>query len=239
MIDSNTIIQSNTVFPFLKVKSDKVIAKCNKGTVTIPSKAYPIHNQRNIKLFNALNTIDLTSNEAYTFATNKEIDEIKHIFNNSQIYVGKCYSSIQSIFDYIKDNNYEYILEDIKSYVGWVFVGDTLPLHHCWLVYKDRFILDSTLDILRLVGTKLNTLSLEQQRIKIANVCKALGQFNNSYKFTFGKCANYMIYVGSECSPKMGINQFTQLRKKYPSHLSYKEDGMNQNGASKLQSLIY
>ena len=106
----------------------------------------------------------------------------------------------------------------IKSYVGWLFIGDTIPVHHCFVMLDDKHVLDfgplkqfENFD----VYTDMDSLD------KFKNDVVENDVLPNSQKMTFGRALSVIAYIVSECSPKEGEKIRAKLEKTYPKHISF------------------
>ena len=98
----------------------------------------------------------------------------------------------------------------IKSYVGWLFIGDTIPVHHCFVMLDDKHVLDfgplkqfENFD----VYTDMDSLD------KFKNDVVENDVLPNSQKMTFGRALSVIAYVVSRCSPKEGEKIRAKLKK--------------------------
>ena len=98
----------------------------------------------------------------------------------------------------------------IKSYVGWLFIGDTIPVHHCFVMLDDKHVLDfgplkqfENFD----VYTDMDSLD------KFKNDVVENDVLPNSQKMTFGRALSVIAYVVSGCSPKEGEKTRAKLEK--------------------------
>ncbi|HHT7008653.1 TPA: hypothetical protein ACTZ3A_001192 [Bacillus cereus] len=216
----------------LKVRTDKVIVN---GKLTIPSKLYPLNNKRTIAFFCYANTKPLTSN-----VENYEI--IKKVFDEKELMPGYCYQNSEQIREALIT---EGIPErDIQTYVGWILIGaEVRPIHHCWIVYKNEYLLDgSTLNAelkARQVIIKEKINDVQAQREIVTEFMTQSMKMLNSETRAFGQAFPMYDYVGTQCTPNEGRIIYTKLINVYPNHPSYNEAGQNPLGASKTQEMLY
>lgn len=234
---NNIDILKHKIFENIKVREDKVICKTTGGNITIPSKQFPLDNKRTIKIFSILNTIPKEEKDLLSkFIDEDTFKRLTNTFNSYEYKIGRCYSNVENIINLFDED----IKSKIKSYVGWVFVGGSLPIHHCWLVYDEKFILDSLYDYRNFdIVERLNNKTIEEQRKILVNFTIETEKMLNSNKFIFGGVSSLYIYVGTESTSELGRNTFNKLTLNYPNHISYSMSGMNSQGLSKFQSLYY
>ncbi|MDF2880143.1 MAG: hypothetical protein K0R54_700 [Clostridiaceae bacterium] len=223
-LSKESIEYINKYFPLIKVREDKILIK--SGTyMTIPSKLYPLTNQKTIKLFCYANTEEI------------EDEKIQEIYDVINIKVGSCYTNSLNVFKALVSNN----ISDVKTYVGWVII-DEVPIHHCWTVYKDIHVIDGSVEKTVYLTHKYiienNITDINEQRKIHAKVIIENKKKNNHMVKTFGQVSPLCFYVGTEEYPIKGANIYSELIKKYPDHPSYKSAGMNPNGASTLQKMV-
>ncbi|PGK51806.1 hypothetical protein CN918_28860 [Priestia megaterium] len=214
----------------LKVRRDKVLFKGNGVNITTPSKLYPLSNKNKIQLFSYANTEPL------------EDENIKKIFDNMSFRQGFCYQNTRDIYNALTKDG----VTDLQPYVGWVFSGKE-PIHHCWLVHKDKYVIDGSMGQQELEFRELSLkklqeedrhIPIEEAREMMANFLVEKGKLPHSETKTFGQAVSMYVYVGTPCSPEDGRKIFQDLTASYPNHPAYAADGMNQNGASKVQKMV-
>lgn len=215
-------------FPYVKVKKEKVFIALDNETVIIPSDLYPLQNKKHIRLFFYENTKPIEHDPLMTEA-----------FDSVEFLVGRCYTNIMKLVDALLNKGVP--KQDVQPYVGWIIING-IPIHHCWLVYKDVHLLDggvSNSDVLYYQTIQqLGITDREQQRRVLADFfAKEKGKPNSEVK-TFGHCSPLYLYVGSKCSPMDGSRLFRDLVKKYPDHPSYSSPGMNGKGMSRMQEFL-
>jgi hypothetical protein len=164
-------------------RKDCVMFKLNKTTYKIPSKIYPL-NSRKYHVFTNSNTESIKN------------EDIKKLFNLCKFELARCYSNAEML----RQGAEILGIKDIKYYSGWLFVGDKLPMHHAWIVYNDKSILDGSM--LQDLFTMLETVEDKNKLTKRehANLMKKSLSSNkpNHEKFCFGKVLIPIIYIGCE-----------------------------------------
>ncbi|WP_346938067.1 hypothetical protein [uncultured Clostridium sp.] len=227
---SDIDIKNHSNISNIKVRNDKVIYESNVGIITIPSKQFPLENKRSIRIFSMLNTepVDILDINIAT--------KLINTFNAHDVKIGQCYINSERLMKMFDDD----IRPKLKSYVGWLLLKDRPPIHHCWLVYDNRVILDGTENYSTdfVMETMKGSKNLEEQRKILLDITLEREKLLNSKRFTFGKCSDLYIYIGTECSPMEGKEIYKRLTSKYPNHISYRRS-MNSKGMSKFQQMYY
>ena len=207
--------------PNFKFTESKVLYK---GTA-IPSKLFPINDKKNMRIFYVGNTEEIQDEPL-----------LEDIFNNVEMNIGHCYTNCKNIVEECLLKN----IQDVVPYVGWVSVSSTRLIHHCWLVYKGKHIIDGSayVNIFNEVYSKItNNISMDEVRKLMVDFHFKVKNMPNSSKYVFGRALNYYIYVGSPCSPNDGIAIFQKLMKEFPKHPSYLN--ISSDGSNKLQRMIF
>lgn len=212
------------------VRADRVIARIHNGDLSIiPSRKYPLKCGSPIEVFTHKNTEKL------------EEKAIQKIYDGINFEIGKCYKNMKML----KDALIEAGITNFKTYVGWLFFSDTYPVHHCFIVYNDKYILDPSMqkiiNELKEAVIKNPKLQLDNNamRLEMVRLSKKYKNTISSKKSTFGKVVNDDIcYVASECDIEEGEQIYIELVSSYPNHPSYKGSGMNMHGLSLTQQMI-
>ena len=186
------------------VANNKTIVSYDNGTeIKIPSQMFPLNGE--LKLFTSNNTEVLVDST------------IESIFNSVKPRIGKCYYNAQDLVDALNADGID--SKRIKSYVGWLFVGDTIPVHHCFVMLDDKHILDyGPLKKFEHFDIDADMDSLDRFKNDIIENDELL----NSQKMTFGKALSVVAYVVSECSTKEGEKIRARLENTYPKHISFR-----------------
>lgn len=211
-------------FPNVKIKRDKVIFKKDDFEITIPSELYPLQNRKRLRLFTYQNTAPIQNDQ-----------EVTHVFDEMELPVGRCYTNTRSITDRLLKRGFNE--KEVQPFVGWIII-DGIPIHHCWLVYKDIHVIDGGVPQSDLIVHEKGT-TYEQTREMIADFAAQERSRPNSATKTFGQVLPIYFYVGSKSSPNDGINLFQKLMSKYPNHPTYSFAGMDEEGMTETQKLIY
>lgn len=188
----------------------------------IPSDYFPL-NETPI-IFTPYNTYKLKNNK------------IKNTFNSLNYYLGYCYSNSENLYNALKKIGIQD--RDIKCYVGWLFCGNVLPIHHCWVVYKNKYLLDlSPMLNLEKMYKKCVNMKEDEVRTYFTKEFMFLNKSINSQKGVFGNVKQNYLYIGSECMPRDGKAIYNNLISAYPNHLIC--NNVDTNGLTDMQRRIY
>lgn len=219
--------------PYLKIRKEKIMIKAKEGNVTIPSALYPLNDKDSIDFFCCVNTVPLTAE-----VENYEI--IKEVFDSQKLITGYCYQNTNAVYQGLLQAGIS--AEDVKTYVGWVLTGNR-PIHHCWLVYKDEYLLDGGVLAAELQArqffTEQNITDINVQREILTDLMVKNMDLPNHETRSFGQAFPTYEYVGSVCDPNEGREIYTKLIAEFPNHPSYRAEGQNPTGASKTQEILY
>ena len=128
--------------------------------------------------------------------------------------IGKCYYNAQDLVNALIVGGIE--SRRIKSYVGWLFIGDTIPVHHCFVMLDDKHVLDyGPLKQFENFDKYMDSID------KLKNDIIENDILPNSQRMTFGRALSVIAYVVSECSPKEGEKIRAKLETAYPKHISF------------------
>lgn len=222
---TKNFIQEN--FPFIKVRKNEVRFIVDKDTeYEIPSDLFPLKNPKTAKVFTTADTEQL---EADSF--------LATLYNEVAFRTGYCYNNTEKLEELMMKSG----VRNFKTYTGWVFAKG-MPIHHCWLVYKDKHVFDPGISMAgelaeqRVVQEQPE--SADEARVIYKEVFEQYNKLPNSEGRTFGQVLPFALYVGSETTPDQGREIYTKLVAKHPEHPSYQAPGMNAHGASTLQKMI-
>lgn len=194
----------------------------------IPSKHYPLSKQSTISLFTNYNTKEVID------------DKLAQVFNSMDLPIGRCYSNTLRLAEKCKEQG----VSDIKTFVGWIVPPSALPIHHCWLVYRDNHVLDGGIfmhaDLMYAQFIQENpNLTIQEYRQALSAFTVAESKKKNAESRTFGRVCPLYWYVGTECNPDDGRDIYNRLIDKFPDHPSYRKPGQNPHGASETQKMFY
>lgn len=195
----------------LFIKKDRVIVKLHKDnafwkSVIIPTDYYPLDNNR-IEVFHAGNCQKVTDNTVIS------------AFDSLKYEIGHCYGNSEKIVKKLNSVGIKAV-----QYVGWLFVGERIPVFHSWAVI-DNSVLDLADDFSVLYGANSEVWQGVNSREEFAEL---LADFYNNVqenKITNSqRCANVgvptqgLLYVGCECNANKGKELYNTIRAKYPDH---------------------
>lgn len=197
-----------------------------KESIIIPSPKYPLPFD-DIHIFSSQNTAKLTD------------DNIIAAFDSVEFQIGRCYTNIDALIKYCNSHG----INGVKSYVGWLVVGDDMPVHHCWAVYQNS-VLDFSSDFrvfeynLKHNNISADNLSSDDLRGLYAEFHNVAVKQPNSLRCApVGTVSDDWLYIGCECSAQQGLSDFQKLWQKYPNHECVKNSSYGK-GISKIQGMI-
>lgn len=213
-------------------KENRVVVKmyCRESfvkSVVIPTSYYPLNGQ--YEVFTQENTEVL------------EDEKVLALIDSVEYQIGHCYQNSRLIADTLVFNGYE-----AETYVGWLFVDDAIPIHHCWVKFKDSII--DLSDDFAVLFSKENAMHFQGVKSKeeYAEVLASFHQFvrerhipNSVRCCPIGNPHSSLVYIGSVCEPEEGRKIYNQLITQYPDHECHKnvgEDGMNATQRQLFQS---
>lgn len=189
--------------------------------IKIPSQMFPLTGE----------VYCINPEETEDFPENATTDKIREIYNSINPGVGLCYHNIDTLITELKKEGIE-----ATPMVGWCFVGEELPVHHCFAII-DNHILDFNPNMEFFFKEEFAGLGLEKTREMITDLMIELRSKPNSETTTFGKLNRFTHYFASPCKPLNGIKVYQKLIKTYPKHPCHKN--VNSNGMNKTQEMFY
>lgn len=210
------------------IKDDRLIFNIKENKVIIPSKKYPLLDNKNLKVFFAGNTENL------------EDEKIEEIYNSINFLKGRCYDNTYKLIKALKDVG----IEEVESYSGWIMINKDFPLHHCFVVYKDKYILDPSVDndeFMTELSNRINKsreTNRENQRKIYIQLLKEKESHGEAKRTTFGKVSSHVTYFASKCEPEEARAIFGKLIEAYPKHEAYLDEGLSIGKLSKLQLML-
>lgn len=213
----------------ISCKEEKVIVKryANEkfeGSVVIPTAYYPL-------------------NGAYRVFTKENSEMIKDekllsLINHIPYQIGHCYTNTENLSCLLRQNGYE-----VETYVGWLFVDDQTPVHHCWAVYQNS-VIDLADDFTMMFGGKnaenfTNAKSMEEVTELIASFHRYVKEHNipNSMRcYPIGEPTSFLVYVGARCEPQDGREIYNRLISEYPDHECH--GNIDRNGRNRTQRIF-
>ena len=202
-------------------KKDRVIYKVKGETISIPSRMYPLESDL-FKCFDADNT-------------SETVDErIIAIFDSIKPEVGRCFTNAEKLCAALNKSGYP-----AEQYVGWLFMGDELPVHHSFVVL-DGHILDLSISLKSADFTKLDSVTAkcktkDEARKRIAEYILQKEQSPNHQRCIFGVVDEAYHYIGAPGTREDGIRRNEELRRIYPQHPCFQDV---QNGITRGQEIL-
>lgn len=179
--------------------------------IRIPSQMYPVKGFPT--LFHSGTTEEL------------EDEELKAAYDTIPFQIGKCYQNVYDMLKVFKALK----IEGAEAYAGWVVpAGGGHLVHHAFVVYKKKHILDPSIDITLKDIEAFGALKNDALREALAERHIELQKLPNSERATFGRASDAYAYIASRQSPQEALKDFQKLRKTYPNHPSYRN--VDQNG---------
>ncbi|MBR3792234.1 MAG: hypothetical protein IKK18_05995 [Clostridia bacterium] len=191
-----------------------VITGITEKPIKIPSQMYPLTG--NLNYISHENTED--------FPDNPTTEKIKEIYNSITPGVGTCYSNIEKLVDALEKEGIK-----VQPMVGWVFLGGSLPVHHCFAVIENH-ILDFNPNFDSLYTEENANLGIDVLRDKLTDAMIELRKKPNSETTAFGKASKMALYIASPCKPQAGLKVYQKLMKAFPKHPCYRNifEGTNE-----------
>ena len=166
--------------------------------IVIPSAMWPLNGKTSIILNND-NTVPC------------EDEGIRSIFDELQFSVGACYNNAFTLCEALRNAGYK-----ADTYAGWIFVGDTIPAHHCVVILNENTVLDPTvIDYRKMALDKLD------KREAVVDFLKSMQDKPKSSYTTFGQVLPGMMYFVSKCEARAAHRTRAKLEKAYPNHPAF------------------
>ena len=199
-----------------------VIKGLTEKPLKIPSQMFPLKGQPLV--FNYNNTEN--------FPNNFETEAICKVYDSIKANIGTCYSNIENLLSALeKEGIYA------TSYVGWVFLGGSRLVHHCFAAI-DNHIMDFSPLFEQSFIEKYANSDISTIQNEVVNKLLSMKSKPNSEKTIFGKAPPYALYIAAQCKPMQGLHEFQKLMKAFPKHPSYTNLASN-SGLTKTQELFY
>lgn len=202
-------------------KANRVIYKVSDETISIPSRMYPLESD-SFQCFDADNTSEIVD------------ERIIAIFDSINPEVGRCFTNAENLCTALQKEGYP-----AEQYVGWLFMGDELPVHHSFVMLNDH-ILDLSIslkskdfEILDSVTAKCKT--KDEARERIAEYILQKEQLPNYQRCVFGVVDEAYHYIGAPGTREDGIKRNKELRKIYPQHPYFQDV---KNGTTRGQEIL-
>lgn len=200
--------------------SSALIHDISEKPIKIPSQMYPLNGPLNF----------ITHDNTEPFPDEVLTDLIREVYDNIEPGIGTCYTNAKALTAALSEKGITSI-----TYVGWVFIGGALPVHHCF-TGVGKHILDFNIDPSYFYAEEYKDIGLENAREKLTDRLVSLKGIPNSQKSTFGQVSPYSLYIASPCKPDDGLKLYQKLIKAYPKHPCYRN--INEKGMSKTQEML-
>ena len=188
----------------------------------IPSQVFPLNGP--LEIFATGNTQDCTD------------PVIIEAFNSVQPQLGCCYQNTE---DFVKAAIAAGVPKsDLATYVGWIFIGGEMPVHHCFAVYKGVSVFDFATDAKMEFVKTLKNATREEALAAIMELHRTNSTKTNAERYGTGKVDAYYMYAASRCSPSEGRKIFNRLKKAQPNHPAYRNMKLDAKGYSDTQRKI-
>ena len=211
-----------------KEKKRGIQFKINTATHMIPSAEFPLSGKK-VYYINANNTEIC------------EDQELLNIFNSTEYRNGMCYSNAETFRQNLLNNGIEE--SRIKYLSGWIFSGDTYPVHHAIILVDDKYIFDFIPNndlIFKALDEIANKnpdkkFKKEETEVLFRDIVLELRKGNNSDWMVAGKSSIINIYIMSEDNMTNAKKIFQSIEKNFPNHPSYKTMNRDKSGQTKIQ----
>ena len=202
-------------------KANRVVYKVGGETISIPSRMYPLESD-SFQCFDVDNT-------------SKIVDEkVIAIFDSIKPEVGRCFTNAENLCVALNKAGYP-----AEQYIGWLFMGAELPVHHSFVVLNDH-ILDLSISMKSEDFAKLDSMTAkcktkDEARECIAEYIRQTEQLPNHQRCIFGVVDKEYYYIGAPGTREDGIKRNKELRKIYPQHPCFQDV---KNGTTRGQEIL-
>lgn len=202
-------------------KKDRVIYKVNGETISIPSRMFPLESD-SFQCFDADSTSEIVD------------EKVIAVFDSLKPEVGRCFTNAENLCTALQKEGYP-----AEQYVGWLFMGDELPVHHSFVVL-DGHILDLSISLKSEDFEKLDSITVkcktkDEARERIAEYILQKEQLPNHQRCVFGVVDETYHYIGAPGTREDGIKRNKELRKIYPQHPCFQDV---KNGTTRGQEIL-
>lgn len=202
-------------------KANRVIYKVSGETISIPSRMYPLESD-SFQCFDVDNTSEIVD------------EKIKTIFDSIKPETGRCFTNAETLCTALNKAGYP-----AEQYVGWLFMGDELPVHHSFVVL-DGHILDLSISLKSADFEKLDSVTKiyktkDEAREYLAEYMLQKEQLPNHQRCIFGVVDEAYHYIGAPGTREDGIRRNEELRRIYPQHPCFQDV---KNGTTRGQEIL-
>ena len=191
----------------VRCKPGKVVVKLRdddgrfQQSVIVPTVMYPLNEA--YEIFHAGNT-------------SRAGEEINEAIDKVTYKIGHCYSNTQNVVRELRKAGF-----DPVPYAGWLFVGEQLPIHHCWAVMNGNVIVDLCDDfpMQKAIQPDIDTLHGDALKKAYSDYVRISKQWPNSVRcYPIGQPVPWWLYVGCPCEPEDAVHIWKRLIKDHPNH---------------------
>lgn len=163
-------------------------------------------------------------------------DNLYSIVNATPYLIGYCYTNTESLLKALHAAGFT----SAVPYCGWAFIGESIPIHHCWAVLSDetgkKAVLDLSCDWYQMhlwlneQADKGIVFNSGRDAIVAWTAHSKSNSLNTDRCFPLGKLPPSYLYIGCPCDPQSGILLYHKLLRDYPGHLcerTVNSDGYN------------
>lgn len=192
----------------LRCKPDKAVIRLHNdggtflASVNIPSVMWPLNGP--YEVFHKGNC-QLIENEA-----------VATIVDGIPYRIGHCYTNAENVTAALQASKYSAV-----QYCGWMFTGDSYPIHHSWTVLNGNHIIDLSDDFTVLHSNHAYFDGADEQKARelFIDFSKWIQQYPNSKRtMPFGIPSANLLYIGCPCSAKEGRSIYNNLVYYNPDH---------------------
>ena len=212
-------------FSFIKYKKHHFEYLFQDSSIKIPSPMYPVGEPLEIFLHENTQQID-----------NKDIlDAIDQV----EFKIGQCYTNAENVVDELKKQGLK-----AEVYVGWMINGYAFPLHHAWVIFRRKYLIDISDHFdcffwnLKERDVDIKNISREDIQDELIDFTKEALQQKTSLRCTLGKASKRTVYIGTKSSRQKGIDTFNKLMQQYPNHPCLVKGTDKVTGIAPLQKKI-
>ena len=148
--------------------------------------------------------------------------------------VGRCFTNAENLCTALQKEGYQ-----AEQYVGWLFMGDELPVHHSVVVLDDH-VLDLSISLKSEDFAKLDSVTAkcktkDEARERIAEYMLQKEQLPNHQRCIFGVVDKAYHYIGALGTREDGIKRNEELRRMYSQHPCFQDV---KNGMTRGQEVL-
>lgn len=190
-----------------RYKPDKVVVKIRdddgrfQQAVIIPTIKYPLNGP--YQVFHAGNTCPAK-------------EEMFEAIDKVEYKIGQCYTNTKCVVNELRKAGY-----DAVSYAGWFFVGEGIPIHHCWTVVEGNILIDLADDyaMQKAVFPGIEEFDKTAAIKATADFIRQTKEWRNSDRcYPVGCPHPVLYYVGCPCEPEEAVRIWWNLIRTFPNH---------------------